>query len=716
VAVTYGAQGTAGNGTNNASLTYPTGISASTSELFAIVCGRCSVADTAWAAPTGWTSVGQFEGGTGTFGVDTGTRRVAFFRKDTVDGTETGTVNFAFGAGNNQSITTGAIFRVVKTAGYTVAAQFASGADTTNGTAFSATSSTSLDWTTGDLLLIGVAQNIDSGTRSAISVSATDVTFGARVAQIDIAVTTGNDVRRVLDTVPVSAASTTAAATYAHTISAAGSGAVAFLVLTETAVDTDVALIGSEITSGHGTLSVPRSSGQAIELSQGSVAAVFAEAALSGQAVTAEQGLTTANTDGNVALLGSEVAIAQQTIAPTLSKEATGEAATSGHGTASVDSAPTQINFSTLTTSAGTLVAVGGGDVTVHITGEEFAATAGVVVYGGQAITGSATTSAAGTAAPDLSVILSGEGATLAVGTITPEQFADDTRIDSASGTAAPDFSVLLTGEAVTCAQESVEVTGDDSAALSGEASTASAGTAPPVVSVQLTGAQFAGEQYNVGAPGGAALTGASATFSAGEVFTVNDREFALTGASMTAQDGSMFASPLAFVAGQELTVGQADIGPINVALTGEAITSDTGRMIGEGPYTQNPAGGHGKKKPKPPRSTVVIDGEEFTVSSPEEATYLLEKAREQAQELANTAVERAGKAEKRPTRKVLADARKTLKAPEIEASEELAAEADKIAREIEDIYKQAMIAVEIAARLRKEQDDEDDAIINLLL
>jgi hypothetical protein len=180
MAVTYGAQGTSGSGTTSCAPQYPTGISASTSELFAIVCGRSSVADTAIDGPAGWTSLGQLEGGTGTFGVDAGTRRVSFWRKDTVTGSETGSATFSFAAGTGAASTlSGTIFRVVKTAGFTVAAQFASGADTTNGTAYSATASSSLTFTTGGLCLVGVAQNIDSGTSSARSLTPT----GAIIAE-----------------------------------------------------------------------------------------------------------------------------------------------------------------------------------------------------------------------------------------------------------------------------------------------------------------------------------------------------------------------------------------------------------------------------------------------------------------------------------------------------------------------------------------------------
>jgi hypothetical protein len=107
-----------------------------------------------------------------------------------------------------------------------------------------------------------------------------------------------------------------------------------------------------------------------------------------------------------------------------------------------------------------------------------------------------------------------------------------------------------------------------------------SAGTIGAEKDFALSGQQFTAVQYNVGAPGTAALTGTTLTSSAGTVFLDNDRVYALVGASMTASDGIAFASPLAFVSGQELAVGQEGIGPREVALSGEASTFVTGEVF----------------------------------------------------------------------------------------------------------------------------------------
>jgi hypothetical protein len=579
MALTYGAQGTSSAGTTSCTPTYPAGISATTSELFAIVTGRSSVADTAITGPAGWTSLGQLEGGTGTYGVDTGTRRVAFFRKDTVTGSESGSVSFTLGAGNSQSTLSGTIFRVEKTANYTVSAQFASGADTTNGTAYSATSSTSPTWATGDFLLIGTAQNIDTGTGSSRAVSATGVTFGTLSLWVDAAVVNGNDHRRIFLAAPVSSASTTAAVTFSYTISAAGSGPTAFVVLTETATDVSVGIVGSGMTASSGTVTAPRQNGQSITSAQGSISAVAGAVTQTGSAITGEQGTTTPNSNGTVALTGSASTLAQGSPALDTSKAATGSEATSEDGDLAPNLFPTNINFPTLTLSTGTVEREGGGDVTVHISGNEFTAGSGVVDSGGQPLTGQASTSAAGTATPSVTTAISGESMTADIGSITPEQLADDTYIASTAGSTVGSMTVPLVGSEATAEQGELIVTGDEEMALAGSEVTSATGTLTPSVSAAVTGSEFLGEQNAIGAPGFVALTGSLILVSAGDVFTTNDRDLALTGESMTAQDGSCFASPLAFVTGASMTIEQAQIGERTFALTGSEVTVSAGDM-----------------------------------------------------------------------------------------------------------------------------------------
>lgn len=127
---------------------------------------------------------------------------------------------------------------------------------------------------------------------------------------------------------------------------------------------------------------------------------------------------------------------------------------------------------------------------------------------------------------------------------------------------------------------------------------------------------------------------------------------------------------------------------------------------------------GAGKSKRSKRRYTVEVDGEEYSVESAEEALAVLNKARETAQDAADLALTRAVKATKRPLRKVLADARKTMVAPHIVAPPAFEFLVDDIARQIDEIYSRTISSIEIATRLaiQRRAEEEDDEDILLLL
>jgi hypothetical protein len=227
---TYGAVGTGSSGTTSCTPSYPSGISASTSKLICVVTGRSSTANTVPTMPSGWTRIGGLEGGTGTWGVDTGTRRVDIFIKDVTTGSETGTVTVSLSGDTNNTLRA-TIHRIEVAAGAELDVELATGADTSNDTSYSATATTSVTLDSNRLVLIAVAQNIDSGTQSNKSITASGITFGTLTNRASTAVTNGNDHRHIVDTVPVSSGSGTVAPTYSYTISASGSGPTAFLVM-----------------------------------------------------------------------------------------------------------------------------------------------------------------------------------------------------------------------------------------------------------------------------------------------------------------------------------------------------------------------------------------------------------------------------------------------------------------------------------------------------
>jgi hypothetical protein len=126
-------------------------------------------------------------------------------------------------------------------------------------------------------------------------------------------------------------------------------------------------------------------------------------------------------------------------------------------------------------------------------------------------------------------------------------------------------------------------------------------------------------------------------------------------------------------------------------------------------------AGGVAKRKYRK-RFVVEVDGELFEVRSEQEAVNVLEQLVELAKKQAEVTVERAQKANKRPKRKVLSDARKSLVIPKVEANRWLSDMADQAMIRIEEIYEDALRIIEIGALLKKRDDDDEDEIETILL
>jgi len=228
----YGAQGTAPSATGSATTipaVYPSGITAG--QLLVLTVSWGNSAGTAPTTPSGWGFQGTANNTTGTFGTDTGPRRVSVYAK-IADGTETGTLNVT-ATGNN---TGGAsIIRLAHTnAGYDWAVAVSTGADSTAGTGVSVTGGSTIAFQAGDLMVISVGQLVDNSTQSAKSITATGITFGTLTNRASVAITTGSDMRHIVDTVPVSSGSGTVAPVYAYTASSATTqAAVVFLRVRE---------------------------------------------------------------------------------------------------------------------------------------------------------------------------------------------------------------------------------------------------------------------------------------------------------------------------------------------------------------------------------------------------------------------------------------------------------------------------------------------------
>lgn len=477
---------------------------------------------------------------------------------------------------------------------------------------------------------------------------------------------------------------------------------------------------GQQITASQGTLLADGGHGLAAQFSQGTlgVQISYALSAPSGTFIAGETGLVTANTDGQVALIGSASTVSIGTVAPSWGQSITGIAITSGIGTVLPVINPSTSAGQVITTGAGT-VTPAGNNVTVNITGEEIESFTGVVMNGGQLLAGNAITSAAGTATPSNTCAITGIASSCAQGTIGVAQEADDTYITSSHGNALAAMDVAISGSAITSAAGSVGITGDVTTPLNGTESTSAAGSIGFDQSFPITGLQINSAQYNVGAPGGAALTGSESTVIAGTIFTTNDRDFALTGQQFTVGQGSAVTSYLAFVAGQELDIQQQEIGPRGVTLVGQQINSAQGNLFG--PRRDKDAGSTTKgKKGKKPRVTVEIDGETFEVSTEEEAKALLQEVSELAQQTAKAAAAAAIDRFGRKSRADQLDGNPDrLNTPEVTAGEGDKSEnlALRVQAELDKAYHDAQLELERAIQRKKQQIlDEEESLVLMLL
>jgi hypothetical protein len=227
--VTFGAAGTAANGSTSVAPTYPAGITAG-QYLVAVVTSGATNSETPTPADGTWTQLATGASTDGTFGIDTGPRRVTVFGKEAT-GSETGTSTFNL---TNGSTARGQIYRFTKAGSGAWAVSAQGGNDSTSGTGFSATLA-SMNWNTGDATLVAVGQRVDSATQSSQSLAASGVTFGTRTNRETTAVTTGNDHRCVVDTFAAvtGTSNVDAAPTWSYTASASVSGGVVVVRLRE---------------------------------------------------------------------------------------------------------------------------------------------------------------------------------------------------------------------------------------------------------------------------------------------------------------------------------------------------------------------------------------------------------------------------------------------------------------------------------------------------
>jgi hypothetical protein len=240
VTVAFSSIGTSASGSTTVAPSYPASI-ASGDYLTCVVTSGATSSETP-TTPTGWTLLGTGASTDGSFGVDTGPRRVTVFGR-IADGTESGTLTVSITNGNTCR---GSIIRWTKSALFGWNVVGSGGNDSTSGTGFSATTG-AIDWAVGDCTLVAVGQRVDSATQSSQSLTATGITFGTRTNRRTDADTTGNDHRHVIDTFAATTAGTgSQAPTWAYTASASVSGGLVIVRLREVANSPIAGLAGPE--------------------------------------------------------------------------------------------------------------------------------------------------------------------------------------------------------------------------------------------------------------------------------------------------------------------------------------------------------------------------------------------------------------------------------------------------------------------------------------
>lgn len=438
--------------------------------------------------------------------------------------------------------------------------------------------------------------------------------------------------------------------------------------------------------------------GQALTSGQGSVGRGVT-LALVGIALT----LTAGNLGGSVS--GQQFEVSQGTVVQSISVAVSGSEITSAAGTLTPQTGEQRLVGQGITSASGS-VYPSGNDVTVNISGVEAAFVPGVVDAGGQPLSGSAITSAAGTPVYSLSLAITGIESVSAAGTISPGIDADDTYVQTFIGSTVGSFDVALTGSGVAVSAGTM-ITQDGEEMLTGQASTSGQGTAAVDVLMPITGQEITTAQSPFGAPGMADLTGSAITVSAGDVFTTNDRTYALTGQSITVGQGNAVTSYLAFATGQVLTVSAQEIGPRAVALTGEQVGVGQGDVTGPA-TTKYGKSSKKKKRDEPQKMVVSIDGEDFVVESKEAAEALLRQAKETyAEQVAE--VDRQARDRTVKVVKPLKMPRIRAVGPESPERDALIAEVAALRKDMKALHEQAMESI------RKYRNDEDEAIALLL-
>ena len=231
--ISYGAAGTLAQHTDTVTPALPAGATAGQLAVLQVVSGHPN--DNVPSTPSGWMLGGSVSGGGGTFGLNTGPRRLTFFLRVLAGGDAAPTT--AIPSGSSGSLIGARVFTLSRTAGTGWRWAVSFGEDATSGTAFSATGTTALTWTTGDFGVLAYAWNTQTASTTARAVTATGITFNTATSHVGDAITSGNGARLTMADSSVTAGSGTQAPTLTATLSAAATGVAGILRVREASSD-----------------------------------------------------------------------------------------------------------------------------------------------------------------------------------------------------------------------------------------------------------------------------------------------------------------------------------------------------------------------------------------------------------------------------------------------------------------------------------------------
>jgi len=207
-------------GTSSIAVAYPTH---EIGDLLVLFVGSRISTDTTPTTPAGWTSLGSYNGGTGTFGADAGNSRItAFYLQAGIRMTGTQTVSLS--SGNSM---VGQMISVHRDGNVAWDLDTDGGTDSSAGTTWS-TAGSGLDLNSadgGDVVLVGSSVNTDAYTYSNPGFSASGIGVGEVTIASQYASPNGNDMSLTIANARITSGSGSNAPTYTMDSSSSGASA-----------------------------------------------------------------------------------------------------------------------------------------------------------------------------------------------------------------------------------------------------------------------------------------------------------------------------------------------------------------------------------------------------------------------------------------------------------------------------------------------------------